>query len=116
MLFHASLVVALAAAAPAQSSPIRAGTYDLEITYGGGVLEGRLELALAGDSATVTLHVGDHASPIKSVKRAGNKLTLSGGPEMKVEYQLTFTGDSVAGTFTFNGSEGSLTGTRRKQG
>jgi hypothetical protein len=118
-MFHSLILATLLAAAPAthsaQQAAPRTGTWDLEITYGGGVLEGRLELSASGDSLAARLFVGEHSPPISAVKRNGNKLTLTGGGEgMSVVYELTFNGDTLTGTFTFNDADGTLTGRRRK--
>jgi opacity protein-like surface antigen len=105
-----------AAAAPAQrSSGIQPGTYDLELTYGGGTMPGTLVVTVVGDSTEAKLLVGDHAPPIKSVTRKGSQLTLSGaGDGVDVRYDLQFSGDSLIGKFTFNGEPGAVTGKRRK--
>jgi hypothetical protein len=94
---------------------IQPGTYDLEIIYGGGALDGTLELIPAGDTLGAKLQVGDHASPITSVVRKGSRLMLRGGDEgMRLVYDLQFAGDSVSGTFTLNGEGGTVAGKRRK--
>jgi hypothetical protein len=118
-MFHSLLLATLLASPattiPAQQSAPRTGTWDLEITYGGGVLEGRLELSTSGDSLAARLFVGEHSPAISGIKRDGNKLTLTGGGEgMTVVYELIFNGDTLSGTFTFNDAEGTLTGKRRK--
>ena len=118
----ASLLIALALAAPstaaAQGSdrPIRAGTYDLAITFGGGNLEATLEIGYKGDTVTAVLKLGDHGSPIRAGKRTGNKLTLEPvSPSMDVRYELEFNADEVKGTFKYDGQDGALTGKRRRQ-
>lgn len=93
---------------------IQAGTYDLEITYGGGLLEATLEIAYVRDSITAVLKLGDHESPVKAGARRGSKLTLepkSAG--MDVRYELDFTGTTVKGTFTYQGQAGDVKGKRR---
>jgi hypothetical protein len=101
--------------AAAQSSTILPGTYDLEIAFGGGVMDGTLVIAMVGDSLDAKLTVGEHAPPIKSVVRKGSHLTLSGkGDGVDVAYELDFSGDALVGKFTFNGDGGAVTGTRRK--
>jgi hypothetical protein len=99
----------------AQSSPIQAGTYDLRITYGGGLLDATLEIGFKGDSITAVLKLGDHQSPVKPGKRTGNKLALEPvSPSMDVRYDLEFTGERVKGTFRYDGQEGVVTGLRRR--
>jgi hypothetical protein len=109
---------AATAAAPvlaAQSSPIQAGTYDLQITYGGGLLDATLEIAYKGDSITAVLKLGDHQSPVKAGKRTGGKLALEPiSPAMDVRYDLEFTGETVKGTFRFDGQDGLVTGKRKR--
>ena len=101
-------------ARPASGS-IQPGTYDLEITYGGGVMTGTLVVTTVGDSTDAKLLVGDHGPPIKSVSRQGSQLTLAGaGDGFDVRYDLQFAGDVLTGKFTFNGEPGTLTGRRRK--
>jgi hypothetical protein len=105
-----------AIATPAQhASAIRPGTYDLEITYGGGTMPGTLVVTVVGDSTDAKMSLGDHAPPIKSVTRKGAQLTLAGaGDGIDVRYDLQFNGDAVVGKFVFNGEPGAVTGTRRK--
>lgn len=101
-------------ARPASGS-IQPGTYDLEITYGGGVMTGTLVVTTVGDRTDAKLLVGDHAPPIKSVTRQGSQLTLAGaGDGVDVRYDLQFEGNALTGKFTFNGEPGTLTGRRRK--
>ena len=108
---HARPSVASALAAPAA---IRAGTYDLEIAFGGGVLEGRLVVELKGDSVGVAVYVGDHQSPVSVTARDGDALTLeSPKGEVALRYLLRFDGDAVSGSFTYDGAEGTLVGKRR---
>ena len=96
--------------------PIRAGTYDLAITFGGGQLEATLEIGYKGDTVTAVLNLGDHGSPIRAGKRTGNKLTLEPtSPAMDVRYELEFNADDVKGTFKYDGQDGALTGKRRRQ-
>ena len=122
MLRVSSLLLALSLVAPstavAQGSdrPIRAGTYDLAITFGGGNLEATLEIGYKGDTVTAVLKLGDHGSPVRAGKRTGNKLTLEPtSPSMDVRYELEFNADDVKGTFRYDGQDGALTGKRRRQ-
>ena len=101
------------AIAPAAAA-IRAGTYDLEIAFGGGVLEGRLVIAVEGDGIGAELFVGEHVSPVKPTSRDGDTLTLeSPKGEIAIRYRLRFDGDLVSGSFTYDGNEGNVTGRRR---
>lgn len=96
------------------ATSIRPGVYPLEITFGGGVLEGTLDVTRAGDSLTVTLTVGDHASPVRLAERSGNRLVLvSTTPGIAIRYELTFDGDQVTGTFSYDGQAGTVAGRRR---
>lgn len=96
-------------------SEIRPGTYDLDLAIGGGVLQGTLTLTAAGDSLTGALHVADHDVPVRNLTRKGSTLVFdAGGEGMKVAYNIKFDGDSVSGSFTFNGDPGFVTGKRRK--
>lgn len=109
--------LALAQSGPPASRPnaaIPAGTYDLQITFGGGVLEGSLTLRYTGDSLDVKLLVGDHESPVRPTRRDGARLTLESGPGMAIRYLLTFAGETVTGSFTYDGSEGTVAGRRRR--
>ena len=122
MLRVASLLLALSLTAPsiaeAQGAdrPIRAGTYDLAITFGGGNLAATLEIGYKADTLTAVLNLGDHGSPVRAGKRTGNKLTLEPtSPAMDVRYELEFNGDEVKGTFKYDGQDGALTGKRRRQ-
>jgi hypothetical protein len=110
---------ALAVAAPAAAQPraIQAGTYDLSLAYGGGIVPATMEIGYKGDSLTVSIKLGDHASPVKPGARTGSKLILeSTTPENDVRYELDFKGDDVTGKFRFQGEMSTLTGKRRKQG
>ncbi|NOT08985.1 MAG: hypothetical protein HOP28_12370 [Gemmatimonadales bacterium] len=114
------LFTVLAAAPPAaaqaggQAQSIRAGTYDLAVTYGGGVLDGTLVLEYKGDSVAVKLTVGEHEPTIRTIVRKGTRITLAGGAAgMALVYTLDFKGDALTGTFTFDGVDGTVTGTRR---
>jgi opacity protein-like surface antigen len=113
-----AVAVATSAAAqdarPATAASI-AGTYDLEIIFGGGAIEGKLQLTAVGDSLTVKLDVGDHQSPVKVGERKGNKLTLvSTSPAMSLKYDLEFGPDTVKGTFDYDGNPGTVTGKRKR--
>jgi hypothetical protein len=105
-------------ATPAKASPadtgIQAGTYELSVTYGGGLLEATLEIAYVRDSLTAVLKLGDHESPVKPGARRGNRLTLEPkSPAVNVRYELEFSGANVKGTFTYQGEPGNVTGKRR---
>ena len=108
-------VLSAQAAHAVPSSPIQAGTYDLQITYGGGLLEATLEIGYKGDSITAVLKLGDHQSPVKPGKRTANKLVLEPvSPSMDVRYDLEFAGENVKGTFRYDGQEGVVTGKRKR--
>ena len=122
MLRVASLLLALSLAAPSVADaqgadrPIRAGTYDLAITFGGGNLAATLVIDYKGDTVTAVLSLGDHGSPVRAGKRTGNKLTLEPtSPAMDVRYELEFNADDVKGTFVYDGQDGELKGKRRRQ-
>jgi hypothetical protein len=115
------LAVALAISAPMapaqQPRAIQAGTYDLSLAYGGGIVPATMEIGYKGDSITVSVKLGDHASPVKPGARTGSKLILeSTNPSNDVRYELDFKGDEVTGKFRFQGENSTLTGKRRKQG
>lgn len=118
-LLAAAAPAAVAAQAPRPSAAqgsISPGTYDLEIVFGGGAIEGKMELAVKGDSLEIKMFVGDHQSPVKIGERKGNKLVLvSTSPAMQLRYDLEFTTDAVKGTFTYDGSPGSVSGKLKKQ-
>lgn len=114
--FVLALALFIPSLATAQDRQIRAGTYDLAITFGGGNLEATLEIGYKGDSVTAILKLGDHDSPVKAGKRTGNKLTLEpASPSINVRYQLEFNADDVKGTFVYDGQDGDLKGKRRRQ-
>jgi hypothetical protein len=122
MLRVASLLLALSLVAPSTAAaqgpdrPIRAGTYDLAITFGGGNLEATLEIGYKGDTVTAVLKLSEHQSPVRAGKRTGNKLSLEPvSAAMDVRYELEFNADDVKGTFRYNGQDGDLTGKRRRQ-
>jgi hypothetical protein len=97
------------------TSAIRPGTYDLEVAFGGGVMQGTLELTTSGDSLTAKLHVGEHEPPVRSITRKGTHLLVDAGAEgMQLAYDFQFDGDAVSGSFTLNGDAGLVTGKRRK--
>lgn len=102
------------AVAQAQAPAIRAGTYDLEVAFGGGVMEGTLVITSVGDSIDARLKVGGHDSPVRPSHREGARLTLEGTAGAKIRYQLDFKGDEVSGSFTYEGDAGSVTGKRRR--
>jgi hypothetical protein len=116
-LFAATTLVSVAtaqSASPAPASTLQDGTYALEITFGGGVLEGTLQIMTTGDSLAATLKVGDHDSPVRAGERRGNRLILeSTNPALRVRYELEFRDDAVTGTFTYDGHSGTVTGRRR---
>jgi hypothetical protein len=120
MLLAAPAAFAQAPAAPAAASKsttaIQPGMYDIELAIGGGTLNGTLELKQVGDSLAPTIRVGDHSPPpIKSVTRKGAALDITAGDAgTNVAYKLTFSGETVTGTFTFNGDPGLVSGKRRK--
>lgn len=102
--------------APAQSrgASIQAGTWDLQLVMGGGTLEATLTITITGDSLNASVHVGDHASPVRATERRGNRLVLeSPSTGTQVRYELEFRGDLVTGTFTYEGTPGPVTGRRR---
>jgi len=104
-----------AGTASSQTPSIRPGTYDLAIILGGGQLDGVMALDFKGDSVILNMTVGEHTPAFRTITRTGSKLTLIGGAEgMVVEYRLEFSGDSVRGVLNYNGSDGIITGARRK--
>lgn len=109
-----ALLAALAFAAPAQAQ-IQNGTYALEIAFGGGILEGSLEITTPRrDSLAITLMVGGHQSPVRLTRRQGNTIVLeSTVPGMQIRYELEFRGDTVTGPFMYDGNEGRVSGRRR---
>jgi hypothetical protein len=92
---------------------IRPGTYDLQITFGGGTLDGTLVLSQVGDSLGTTLMVGGHDSPVHLARRNGASIVLESDPGISIRYQLEFKGDEVKGTFVYEGQSGSVLGKRR---
>lgn len=108
-----TLTQTLSAQAHSRES-IKPGTYDLQILYGGGTLDGTLLLTQTGDSLKAQLKLGDHDSPVHAGERKGNKLALeSTTPGMAVHYDLEFKGDQVTGSFTYNGESGAVSGKLR---
>ena len=117
LLLALSLVVPNVAFSQGQERPIRAGTYDLAIAFGGGNLEATMEIGYKGDTITAKLKLSDHESPIRAGKRTGNKLTLEPlSPSMDLKYELEFNADDVKGSFTYDGQQGEVTGKRRRAG
>ena len=116
-------IIALAAVSTAQgqttparpAGTIQPGTYDLAITFGGGIMEGELQIAsVRGDSVAMLLKVGGHDSPVRATQRRGNRLVLeSTVPGMTIRYDLEFRADSVVGPFRYGDGEGSVAGRRR---
>ncbi|HUQ83288.1 MAG TPA: hypothetical protein VM076_19195 [Gemmatimonadaceae bacterium] len=107
---------AAVAASKSNTAAIQPGMYDIELAIGGGTLNGTLELKQVGDSLAPTIRVGDHPPPpIKSVMRNGSALDIAAGDAgTNVAYKLKFNGETLSGTFTFNGDPGFVTGKRRK--
>ena len=104
-----------ARAISAQSPTIRPGTYDLEVAFGGGVIQGTLQLTAIGDSLAVKLHVGEHEPPARKITRKGAQLVVDAGAEgTHLIYDFQFDGDAVSGSFNLNGDAGLVTGKRRK--
>jgi hypothetical protein len=102
-----------AATHAAQAPGIKAGTYELAITFGGGVIPGSLTIAYLRDSLTAAVIVGEHESPVKPGAQKGNTLVLEGtSPAVKIRYELAFRGDSVTGTFVYEGQSGLVAGQR----
>ena len=117
LLFALTLSIPTVAWPQGPERPVRAGTYDLAIVFGGGNLEATLEIGYKGDTVTATLKLGDHQSPVRAGKRVGNKLTLDPtSPSMDVRYELEFNADDVKGTFVYDGQSGALSGKRRRTG
>lgn len=126
LLFSNSALAQAAPPAPASATPpsrsatdhapgIQAGTYDIELAFGGGTMAGTLVIKTVGDSLDAKLLVGEHSPPINSITRKGSQLTLAGkGEGIDVRYDLQFSGDALIGKFTFNGDGGGVTGKRRK--
>ena len=109
-----ALLLGGATVSHAQATTIRPGTYDLQVTFGGGVLEGTLIVSQAGDSLATKLMVGGHDSPVHLARRNGASIVLESGPGMDIRYQLEFRGDEVKGTFLYDGQPGSVQGKRRE--
>lgn len=87
----AAATVPAAHAQQTQPAAIQPGTYDLDVTFGGGLMTATLHVTTTGDSLAVTLHVADHASPVRAGQRQGNRLVLeSTVPGMDVRYELEF--------------------------
>ena len=81
-----ALTLALPGTVSAQGPdrPIRAGTYDLAITFGGGQLEATLEIGYKGDTVTADFKLGDHGSP----GRAGSRSPLSAWRRPSSEFAI----------------------------
>ena len=101
---------------PAASGTIQAGTYDIDLAFGGGVMKGTLEIKTIGDSIAAKIAVGDHnPPPIRKITRNGSPLSITAGDAgTNIVYDIAFDGDAVNGKFTFNGDPGLVTGKRRK--
>lgn len=103
------------AAPRTQETAIRAGVYVLEITYGGGILDGELTIGYSRDTLTAKLMVSGHESPVKAGAQRGTHLTLDPqSPAMQVRYELDFKGEEVTGTFIYGDSEGAVKGRLRR--
>ena len=116
-MFRVACILALLAGtttARAQTSSIRPGTYDLEVAFGGGIINGTLVLTRSGDSLAARLQVGEHESPVHPTRPQGTRLVLEGNPGVQIRYQLDFKGDEVTGSFTYEGEGGTVTGKRRR--
>ena len=119
LTFSATAAFAQASSTPTAASgsaTIQAGTYDLEIAFGGGTMAGSLVITTVGDSVGAKINVGDHGPPpVRSIKRSGSSLTIEAGDAgTNIVWNIKFDGDNVAGKFTFNGDPGLVTGKRRK--
>jgi len=114
-MFRSLVVAALLATAGTAQAQVRAGVWDLEIAFGGGIMQGRIEVTMPRrDSLAVAMFVGDHQSPIRLTRREGNTLILdSTTPGVEIHYELEFRGDEVRGPFRYSGDTGSVTGRRR---
>ncbi|MEO5798356.1 MAG: hypothetical protein ABIZ70_06410 [Gemmatimonadales bacterium] len=100
--------------APSAAGTVTPGVYPLEISFGGGVLEGLLTVPAPKDSASLKLMVAGHESPIRQTKRQGNRLILdNAAPGDKIHYELEFDGDKVKGSFLFGDGDGTVVGRRR---
>lgn len=121
--FLPTLLLASAAVAQNSTPPARPagsvtpGTYELEVAFGGGILEGLLTVPAARDSASLVMMVAGHQSPVQQTKRQGNLLVLDNKtPDQKIHFELTFDGEGVKGSFTFGDGGGTVTGRRRAPG
>jgi hypothetical protein len=113
-LSWATLASAQGPAPSSAAGVIQPGTYDLEITFGGGVLGGRLDISTVGDSLAAKLQVGEHDSPVRAANRQGARLVLEGTGSVQVRYQLEFKEETVSGSFNYEGQAGTVTGRLRK--
>ena len=101
------------AAHGAQGPVIKPGMYELAITFGGGVIPGSLKIGYVKDSLTAGVIVGEHESPVKPGAQKGSNLVLeAASPAVKIRYELFFRGDSVTGTFQYDGQAGLVAGKR----
>ena len=99
-----------AATKPAGTAPksvsdtAKIATYDLEVTTDDGTLIGELTIKRAAQGLAADLRVGGNKPAVKSFVREGDGYVLTGGHgEFTVVYKLTFTRDSLAGTFALSG-------------
>ena len=104
--------------AKAQQSSARAvtGTFDLGVQMGDGELPGVLTIESKTDGLHATIAVGAHPAPvIKSVTRQGSSVKITAGDDKtSAIYNFTFAGDSLTGSYEFNGMKGRIRGIRRK--
>jgi hypothetical protein len=108
-----TLAPALRAQSAAPTRAIQPGTYQLAITFGGGIMPGSLTISYVRDSLKAGMIVGEHESPVKTGAQQGNTLVLdAASPAVKIRYDLTFRGDSVSGTFVYEGQSGLVAGKR----
>jgi hypothetical protein len=104
--------------AKAQQSSARGvtGTFDLGVQAGDNELPGVLTIESKADGLHATIAVGAHPAPVvKTVTREGATVKITAGDETsRAIYNLTFSGDSLSGTYEFNGMKGRIRGLRRK--
>lgn len=102
----------------AQQASARAvtGTFDLGVQAGDAEMPGVLTIESKSDGLHATIAVGAHPAPVvKSVTRQGATVKITAGDESSAAiYNLTFSGDSLTGTYEFNGMKGRIRGVRRQ--
>ena len=123
MRSHALLfTILISASAGAQAAPLKPAptahaasdsakiaTYDLEVTTDNGTLTGVLSVKRASNSLAAELTVGGNSPTVSSFAREGDVYILKAGHgTFTFVYTLTFTRDSLAGSFK---SSGGLNGT-----